>query len=288
MSQTFELPFAKYHGQGNDWLVALERHIPARLPDFVRSILDRRTGVGADGFIVVMKPQSQSHAARVRFFNVDGSEAELSGNGIRCAGAFLTERKRQNRVLQIETLAGLKTLEREKASEGKWAFRIRMGTPILEPALIPFVPNDVPSPVLRFRLKTHCGDLPVTVTSIGNPHCSVFVADFEKVDWPRLGQEIEVNEHFPNRTNVEFVHLVSRNEIDVRFWERGVGHTMSSGTGSCGATVAAILNGLTDRRVHVSTQAGKLEVAWPEGGEVWLTGPVERVMEGKYSYRKPR
>ena len=108
--------------------------------------------------------------------------------------------------------------------------------------------------------------------------------DFETVDWLRLGEEIEQNEHFPNRTNVEFVRLLSQDEIEVRFWERGVGHTMSSGTGSCGAAVAAILNGLTDRRVRVRTEAGTLEVAWPQDGEVTLTGPAVRVMSGIYLY----
>jgi diaminopimelate epimerase len=119
---------------------------------------------------------------------------------------------------------------------------------------------------------------------MGNPHCSVFVADFDTVDWLRLGHDIERNEHFPNRTNVEFIRLVSRDEIEVRFWERGVGHTMSSGTGSCGATVAAILNGLTERRVRVRTEAGALEVVWPEDGALTLTGPAARVMSGKYLY----
>jgi diaminopimelate epimerase len=163
-------------------------------------------------------------------------------------------------------------------------FRVRMGAPILTAAQIPFKPAETASPLLRFPLKTYRGNLPVTVTSMGNPHCSVFVADFETVDWLRLGREIEQNEHFPNRTNVEFVRLVSQDEIEVRFWERGVGHTMSSGTGSCGATVSAILNGLTDRRVRVFTEAGTLEVAWPEGGEVMLTGPAARVISGKYLY----
>ena len=167
-------------------------------------------------------------------------------------------------------------------------FRVHMGAPILNPAEIPFTPAETEWPLLRFPLKTYRGELQVTVTSLGNPHCSVLVADFETVDWRRLGQEIEHNEHFPNRTNVEFVRLVSKDEIAVRFWERGVGHTRSSGTGSCAATVATILNGLTDRHVRVTTQAGKLEVAWPEGGEVWLTGPVEKVMEGTYSYRVTR
>jgi diaminopimelate epimerase len=159
-----------------------------------------------------------------------------------------------------------------------------MGVPILTAAEIPFTPAETLSPLLRFPLKTYRGDLLVTVTSIGNPHCSVFVADFQTVDWVRLGQEIEQNEHFPNRTNVEFVRLVSKDEIEARFWERGVCHTMSSGTGSCAATVAAILNGLTDRHVRVRTEAGTLDVAWPRADEVLLTGPAERVMKGSYDY----
>jgi diaminopimelate epimerase len=281
---TKQIPILKYHGMGNDWLVANSRDLPTDLPAFSREILDRHTGAGSDGLIVVMKPAVRENDARVRFFNADGSEAEMSGNGIRCAGAFLAERKPQKRTLKIETVSGVKTLAKEKSSEGKWMFRVRMGAPILNAAQIPFKPAETESPILRFPLKTHRGDLPVTATSMGNPHCSVFVADFESVDWLRLGREIEQSSNFPNRTNVEFVRLVSRDEIEVRFWERGVGHTMSSGTGSCGAAVSSILNGLTDRRVRVHTEAGTLEVAWPKGGEVTLTGPVVRVMSGKYLY----
>ena len=182
---------------------------------------------GADGLIVVMKPEVRGHDARIRFFNADGSEAEMSGNGIRCAGAFLVERKPQKRTLEIETLAGVKTLEKGKSSAGKWMFRVRMGAPILTAAQIPFQPAETASPLLRFPLKTHRGDLPVTVTSMGNPHCSVFVADFETVDWLRLGREIEQNEHFPNRTNVEFVRLISRDEIEVQILGAGSWATRS-------------------------------------------------------------
>src|SRR5208283_4273352 len=113
------VPFVKYHGLENDWLVVLEKHLPAPVPPFARAILNRHTGVGADGLIVVMKSAMQGHDARIRFFNADGSEAEMSGNGIRCAGAFLMERKRRKRTLGIETMAGLKTLEKGKSSEGK-------------------------------------------------------------------------------------------------------------------------------------------------------------------------
>jgi diaminopimelate epimerase len=279
------IPFSKYRGLGNDWLVVLESDLPTGMASFTRSILDRHTGVGADGLITVAKPKVRGHDARIRFFNADGSEAEMSGNGIRCAGAFLMERKTHKRTLEIETVSGLKMLEKRKSREGEWMFRVQMGAPILTPAEIPFTPADAAGPLLRFPLKTSRGDLLVTVTSMGNPHCSVLVADFDSVDWLRLGREIEQNEHFPNRTNVEFVRLVSKNEIEVRFWERGVGHTMSSGTGSCGATVSAILNGLTDRRVRVRTEAGTLEVAWPQKGQVTLTGPAQRVMSGKYYWR---
>jgi diaminopimelate epimerase len=279
------IPFIKYHGLGNDWLVVLARDLPHDLAPFARRILDRHTGAGADGMLLVMKAEAQKHDARIRFFNPDGSEAEMSGNGIRCAGAFLAERKAQKRTLIIETAAGVKTLEKLKSGEGKWSFRVRMGSPILTAAQIPFTPPETASPLLRFPLKTHRGDLPVTVTSMGNPHCSVFLADFEAIDWRRLGEEIEKDAHFPHRTNVEFVRLLSQDEIEVRFWERGVGHTLSSGTGSCAAAVAAILNGLTLRRVHVRTEAGTLEVEWPQDGEVTLTGPAERVMSGNFLWR---
>jgi diaminopimelate epimerase len=282
------IPFAKYHGLGNDWLVALERHVPADVATFAQRILERHTGVGADGLIVLAKPKAKAHDAQVRFFNADGSEAEMSGNGIRCAAAFLLDQKGEKRFLQIEAAAGVKSLEKKKGADGTWSFRVQMGAPVLDAARIPFRPNDVAAPVLGYPLRTEQGALAVTVTSMGNPHCSVFVADFDAVDWPKLGREIELNDHFPNRTNVEFIRLVSNHEIEVRFWERGVGHTMSSGTGSCAAAVAAILNGLTERQVQVSTEAGTLQVAWPEEGEVWLTGPAQRVMEGKFYYRGPR
>jgi len=241
--------------------------------------------VGGDGLIVAMKADAKGHDGRVRFWNADGSEAEMSGNGIRCAAAFLLAEKKQKHSLKIETAAGTKSVECRNSAANQWIFRVDMGSPILEPAKIPFHPADAPSPVLRFPLPTSSGELPVTVTSMGNPHCSVLAAGFEQLDWQKLGREIERNEHFPNRTNVEFVRLVSKEEIEVRFWERGVGHTMSSGTGSCAATAAVILNGLTERRVRVRTEAGILEVEWPEGGSAFLTGAVERVMRGAYCGR---
>jgi diaminopimelate epimerase len=278
---TSGVPFAKFHGLGNDWLVVGDDGLPRSLRKFSQAILDRHTGIGADGLLVMMPPRDPRHTARLRFFNADGSEAEMSGNGLRCAGAFLAELLPLERAFLIETPAGLKSLEKVKKAKGTWLFRAGMGAPVLKPAKIPFQGAAGAGPVVGCELHAPQGPLLVTVTSMGNPHCSIFVNELPE-DWEALGSEIETNSLFPNRTNVEFVKVISRREIEVRFWERGVGHTLSSGTGSCGATVASILNGLTERRVRVRTEAGTLEVAWPEGGEVTLTGPVERIGRGTY------
>jgi diaminopimelate epimerase len=310
MTLNMNVPFAKFHGLGNDWLVVGGKGLPRFLPKFARAILDRHTGIGADGLLVMLPPYNKNHDARIRFFNADGSEAEMSGNGIRCVGAFLAEFSPARRTFLLETPAGLKSLEKVKEEKGKWVFRAGMGAPVLEPAKIPLKAGHYPAPVKGYPLGTRQGVLPVTVTSMGNPHCSIFVKDFGPAvtslagnrvvahgrpqgpslqganvgDWESLGREIETNPLFPNRTNVEFVKVISRKMIAVRFWERGVGHTMSSGTGSCAAAVASILNGLTERRVRVQAQAGSLQVAWPEIGQVLLTGPVESIARGTYNY----
>jgi diaminopimelate epimerase len=308
MPKNINVPFAKFHGLGNDWLVMGGEGLPRSLPKFVTGILDRHTGIGADGLVVVMPPHNKKHEVRVRFFNPDGSEAEMSGNGSRCAGAFLAGLFPRKQDFLIETAAGLKSLQKIKEGKGKWLFRVGMGAPVLDPAKIPFKARDFPPPIRNFVLRTQQGEVQATVTSMGNPHCSVFVRSFDPpvpcaagvgpngvrpgasaagpydLGWESLGREIETNPLFPKRTNVEFVRVLTRNEIEVRFWERGAGHTMSSGTGSCAAVVASILNGLTERRVRVRTEAGSLQVAWPENGEVILTGPVERIAQGTYNY----
>lgn len=286
MAQHIEIPFQKFHGLGNDFIVVAGRGLPTTLASLARAMTDRHTGVGADGFIVVLPPQERKHTARLRFFNPDGSEAEMSGNGIRCAAGYLLSNTRARGRLEIETGVGVKPLALVSGAKNQWVFRVGMGAPILEPKKIPFEAGDFPAPVVGYSLRTQRGLLPVTVSSIGNPHCTVFVADFAAIDWANLGREIERNELFPHRTNVEFVKVISKKEIEVRFWERGVGQTMSSGTGSCGAVIACILNGLTKRKVRVRTLAGTLEVEWPEKGEISLTGPVERIAQGTYHYRR--
>jgi diaminopimelate epimerase len=304
-----EIAFSKLHGLGNDFIVTSGVDVgitrrganpssTGRLGRLARAICDRRTGVGADGFLVVLPPQRRENNARIRFFNADGSEAEMSGNGIRCAAAYYLQRAARPlafippasaikgalklSVLNLETAAGVRPVRLVKRSRTGWVFRVGMGMPVLIPEEIPFSAAGAPAPVVGFLLATSRGTIPVTVTSMGNPHCSTFIQDFDAVDWQTSGSEIENSGLFPKRTNVEFVKVHSRNKIEVRFWERGVGQTASSGTGSCAAVVACILNGLTDRKVQVRTLAGTLDVSWPKNGEVTLTGPVERVANGVY------
>jgi diaminopimelate epimerase len=159
-----------------------------------------------------------------------------------------------------------------------------MGEPILDPERIPFRGPGAAAPIIRYRLPTSMGPREVTVTSMGNPHCSTFVRGFEKLNWRSLGREIECHPLFPNRTNVEFIRVIGRNEIEVRFWERGVGETASSGTGSSAAAVASVLNGLTGREIAVQTPGGTLKLKWAE--QVLLTGPVRRIARGEFDYRR--
>jgi diaminopimelate epimerase len=286
MVKASKITYTKFHGLGNDFLVTSNRTITGDIGPLAKSICERHTGVGADGLLVVLKPRSARNHARVLFFNADGGEAEMSGNGIRCAGAFMMRQNPRRRTLRVETASGVKILEflsaRAQAKQRRWSFRVNMGRPILEPEKIPFVAGRHPSPVVGYPVGTAHGVLAATVTSMGNPHCSIFVNDFSGIPWEEVGREIERSPLFPNRTNVELVRVISRKEIEVRYWERGVGKTMSSGTGSCGAVVACILNGFTGRAVKVRTLAGTLEVAWPEDKEVRLSGPAELISDGVY------
>jgi diaminopimelate epimerase len=308
-----DISFAKYHATGNDFIVlsaaalSFDRRGRAAasrwLAAFARAILARHTGVGADGLLVLWPPKDRKHHAAMQIFNADGSEAEISGNGIRCAAAWLLDRARNQFVfepdsprlgtassltdsLEIETAAGLKTAGSVDAPRGETVFRVAMGAPRFEPEKIPFRAAGASAPVVRYPLPTSLGPKEVTLVSMGNPHCSLFVSGFDELDWRALGREIESHPLFPNRTNVEFVRVISPREIEVRFWERGVGETASSGTGSSAALVASALNGLAEPKAHVRTPGGDLKVEWKKSTGVFLTGPVRRVASGIYAYEE--
>jgi diaminopimelate epimerase len=208
-----------------------------------------------------------AHAdAAIRLFNSDGSEAEISGNGTRCVAAYLLDRGRQS-PLRIATQAGVKTLRLLERRGNIFQLEMSMGKPS-------YRREDIGS-----DFDTGMGRHNVTIVDVGNPQCALFVDDFG-FDWRALGRAIESHGRFPNRTNVSFLRVVDPHRIEVRFWERGAGETMSSGTGSTGAVVAAILAGRAESPVTVVTPAGEMKLRWEE--EVLLEGPAQLVARGSY------
>jgi diaminopimelate epimerase len=229
------------------------------------SICDRNTGVGADGWILVHPPDEEAHAS-IRLYNSDGSEAEISGNGTRCAAALLIAAGHVEREVPIVTGAGLKHLRLLSREDNRFLFEMNMGSPLVTE--------------LGLELTAGGAVRDCVILDVGNPQCAVFVANFG-FDWRGAGAELESHSRFPNRTNVSFVRVLDRHTVDVRFYERGAGVTMSSGTGSTGAAAAALARGYVDNPVKVLTPAGPLDLRW-EGTQICLTGPAEITARGEF------
>lgn len=268
-----EISFTKAHAVGNDFLVVEAAELAAAglagkdLAEFSRMICDRHRGVGADGVeIVDMLVPAANADTSIRLFNSDGSEAEISGNGTRCVAAYLLDRGRQS-PLRIATKAGVKPLRLIERRGTVFQLEMSMGRPRYRREEI------------GCRLDTGLGSREVTILDVGNPQVALLVDDLE-FDWRALGREIESQPRFPNRANVSFSQVLDRHTIEVRFWERGAGETMSSGTGSTGAVVAAILAGRAESPVTVVTPAGEMKLRWED--EVLLEGPAQLVALGRY------
>ncbi len=281
------MKFAKLHGLGNDFLV-----VEVRTSDGYRSslavlgkrICDRHCGVGSDGVIFYQPTQGDPEADfSALIFNADGSRAEMSGNGIRCLAAYLIHSEaHSSKSVRIRTVSGIKCLKLERRDGLRYHFECSMGHPILDPEKIPARLGGVPGPVLNYPLRVEAEVVNVSICSMGNPHCSTFWSDVSQAPIDKLGPALECHPIFPSRTNVEFVELIERARIKVRFWERGVGHTLSSGTGSAAAAVAAILQNLADSPLTVETALGCQVVDWRHGRELRLTGPAEFICSGDY------
>ena len=270
------IPFVKTQALGNDFiLVEQTPSVSADHSELARRLCDRYFGVGADGLIFW---QPAGNVFTIRIFNRDGSEAECSGNGLRCVAAYLIESGRwPEDAIRLETVSGIYTLHRTGQQ-----YEADMGEPQLAPAAIPFSPPVPIDRVVNYPLPANGHLFAITACSTGNPHCSLFVEELDDSYVERFGPLLERHPAFPHRTNVEFIHVLNYREIEVAFWERGVGRTYASGTGSCGATVASILNGKTGRHVTVHTKAGRLVVEWPENGRLKLTSTANIVAEGNY------
>ena len=272
------IPFTKAHGAQNDFLLTWRKDVPER-PDhdrheadhsaIARAICHRYTGIGADGWMLVDPPFDTESNGAIQLYNSDGSVAEISGNGTRCAAAFLNYHNLAKETVRIRTGAGIKTLRLLSHHGHEYQFEMNMGAPEVTAS--------------SFALPLAAGPREVTLLWVGNPQCAVPVDHFD-FDWRALGAEIERHPHFPNRTNVSFVKPVDEHTIDVRFWERGAGETMSSGTGSTGAAAMALALGLVSSPVRVLTPAGPLDIRFDT--DAYLTGPAELTAIGEFFFER--
>ena len=293
------MQFTKLHGYGNDYLVFGADRLGAvgwragseragevgAFGEFVRRVCDRHFGAGADGVAVFERLDGGGEADfRLRIFNPDGSEAAMSGNGSRCAAACLYfDGLWSHEELRFLTRAGVKLFRlRGRGGSARFRFEAEIGRPCFDSASIPMRTPEPLAEVRDYPLDLGGERVAVTALQMCNPNCCVFVEDFEGTDWRRLGRAIESHPAFPERTNVEFIRTLDRQNIEARVWERGAGETLSSGTGACAAAVASMAGGRTDRRVSVHMPGGLLEVFWREDGEVLLTGEAEAVYRGDW------
>jgi diaminopimelate epimerase len=277
------MKFTKLQGLGNDFLIIPVDDVNKleKPEELAKKMCERNYGAGADGIVFVAQIQSEDADFASRIFNADGSEAEISGNGTRCVAAYLYYKGLcQGSEIRILTAAGVKTGRFAARQGSRFDFEFDMGKPGLSSQEIPIALDKPLDRVVKYPLIMGGDVQEITCTSMGNPHCSLFVPSLDGIRIDELGPLLEDHPAFPMRTNVEFVHVISRQEIEVLFWERGVGRTLSSGTGSCGASIASMLNGYTDRSIRVNTPGGILQVVWQDDDSVKLTGSAEVIYEG--------
>lgn len=285
------LPFSKYHGLGNDFILVDNRHSPEPLvtPEQAIALCDRNFGIGADGVIFVLPASASatlSEAAdyTMRIFNSDGSEPEMCGNGIRCLAKFIAELETQAgqppalpHTYQIATLAGL--IRPELKADGQ--VTVDMGEPALLAREIPTTLVGAEDKVIDVPLEVAGQRWQVSCVSMGNPHCVTFVEEVAAVPLAEIGPLFEHHPAFPARINTEFVQVVRPDYLKMKVWERGAGPTLACGTGTCALVVAAVLNGKCNRQVTVELPGGLLAIDWAENNRVYMSGPATRVFKGQ-------
>lgn len=275
--------FTKMHGAGNDYIyINAIDSCPANLPELSNEMSDRHKGVGSDGVVLIMP--SDKADFRMRMFNADGSEGEMCGNASRCVAKYVYDKGlTSKRKITLETFAGIKVLEITKVVDEKVReVKVDMGEPSFAPENIPTKSN---CEVIDIPISTSLGTLNLTAVGTGNPHGVVIMDSVSDLDIDSIGPEIQNNELFPRKANIEFVRIINRNEIEMRVYERGSGETMACGTGACASVVATSRLGLTDRRATVHLKGGDLQIHWAENNHVYMTGEAATVFEGEYERR---
>jgi diaminopimelate epimerase len=277
------MEFTKMHGLGNDFVLinGFCEEIPSDLAKLSYQMCQPHFGIGADGVIFLLPPQGEEDFI-MRIFNNDGSEAEMCGNGIRCAALFAWEEGfcRQEEMT-VRTGAGLLKPKLFFDNQGRpEKVRVDMGEPRLAAADIPVLLDG--QTILQYPIMVGGKKERITCVSMGNPHCVIFVDDVEAVPVTEYGPKLENHPLFPAKTNVEFVEVLSSQKLKMRVWERACGVTLACGTGSCATAVAARLCGYTGDDVEVELPGGSLEISYQPGGHVFMCGPAEAVFRGAW------
>ena len=285
------MKFSKLQATGNDFILVDARTMEGEWSKLARAICDRHFGVGADGLILVQN--STIADLKMRIFNSDGSEAEVSGNGLRCFTRYAIEKglsgkmssrvEQGNRSLTIDTLSGVRKVKAYMSGNKVNRVEVNMGLPQFQPEQIPVKVKVDIIPILDYPLVINGKELTLALLSMGNPHAVSFlsrpIADFPLAE---LGPKVERHPMFPKRTNFEVARVLSRVKIEARVWERGVGETLACGSGACAIAVAAQLLDYVEPQVDIILKGGTLTVSWDRVGEVLLTGPVEEVFTGEW------
>ncbi len=291
------IKFCKFHGFGNDYIVFESDDLRdiSSLNEFAQKVCRRNTGVGGDGIAVLEKLENEQADYSCRIINPDGSEAGFSGNGTRCAVAYLYYKNLfACETLQLKTKSGIKNYQLLKREENTFSFLAELGkpkfdlpeSPFLKAILSEFGEQQGTPAFSSILLPEEKILINFFFVDVGNPVVGVFVEDFNQIDWRHIGQKIESQvEMFPEKTNVVFIKVIDRENIEIRIWERGAGETSSSGTCSIAAAVASASTGKTERRVSVHAPGGTTEAVWREDDEMLITGRADLAFCGEWFER---
>ena len=276
------LNFTKMTGLGNDYIYidCTDGTKIKNIKELTQKLSDRHFGIGSDGLILIYNSDNDNADYKMRIFNSDGSEAEMCGNGIRCVAKLIHDKNLSKKdKISIETLSGIKKVKLLEDENGKCnEVIVDMGEPMFQDKNIPY---NVYEPFNKdLDIDVNEEKMRFTVVSMGNPHAITFIENVDDFNIEKYGPIIEKNPIFPNRTNVEFVEVIDKNNIKVRVWERGVGETFACGTGACAAVVASGLNGYTGENVTVNLPGGKLQIEWGKDNHIYMQGTATKVFDG--------
>ena len=282
------MKFTKMQGCGNDYVYVngfTEKIALEDKTEIVRRLSDRHVGLVGDG-VIFIRPAKEGDVER-EMYNADGTRSEMCGNGIRCVAKFVYDKGlTDNTDITIVSAGKIKylhlTVEKKPGQDRGEVTKVRvnMGSPILEPALVPVKAEG--EQVVNAPIVVEDTEYRMTCVSMGNPHAIIFKSGVKEMNLEAIGPKFENHECFPNRTNTEFVEVIDRNTVFMRVWERGTGETLACGTGCCATAVAAVLNGLTENTVTVKLLGGELLIEWDrEENLVYMTGPAVTVFEGE-------